>query len=552
MNALWKATNAKNQSTRRRQSSWRKTTRLLSQLALLTIMSGNSVWPTAVSAQVTPPFVKEETIAESIQPDSDDPVAQTSSVVQLTGHFGGFIPGTNRFLTYHYETDSSTLHDEQGREIAVVEGILQLFSPDGERFITYADGTTTDEAPLAYLYDSQGNEITALEGIGQAFSPDGQYLVTANAAGATTNLYDVTGQKLTVLSGYFGNFSPNSQQVATFEVPSSQTSIPTEDITEQAQTHLYTLADGNITTVTGAFSGFNAAGGSPEETLRQRIVTYGLNTPITYLYDHTGRELASFPGESPQGFYSEESILATIGDAADPNIPITRLYDHNGEELASLKGVLTNVDDSAMYFITDDYQGTPLDLEDDIDYLYDRSGRQISAFPGQSYWVFTEGSDRLLGNSFNNTTTAVYDVATGDELATLDGMIGGIGPAENQWVVYTEIEEESSHFYDSSANKIRSLPGTFQQFSPSGELTAVVEYWAESDDGIAESRDVTSDERLNIDSVLDPVTYLYDQAGHLVTSVEGISDSFSEDGSRVVTYDLTDNVYRLLIIGSSD
>ena len=243
--------------------------------------------------------------------------------------------------------------------------------------------------------------------------------------------------------------------------------------------------------------------------------------------------------------------MATIGDEADPNAPITRLYDRNGEELASLRGVLTDVDDSALYFITDDYQGTPFDLEDDIDYLYDRSGRQISAFPGQSYWVFTEGSDRLLANSFNSATTAVYDVATGDEIATLDGMIGGIGPAENQWVVYTEIEEESSHFYDSSANKIRSLPGTFQQFSPSGELTVVVEYWAEPD-GIVESRDVTSDAPLNVDYVLAPVTYLYDQAGHLVASVEGIFASFSEDGSRVVTHDQTGNVYRLLIIGSSD
>ena len=241
-----------------------------------------------------------------MQPDSDNSVAQTYSVVPLTGSFRGFIPGTNRFLTYHNETDSSTLQDEQGREIAVVEGVLQLFSPDGERFITYAAGTTTDEAPLTYLYDAQGNEIAALEGVGQAFSPDGQYLVTANVAGATTNLYDMTGQKLTVLSGYFGKFSPNSQQVATFEVPPIQTSIPTEDVTAQAQTHLYTLANGNVTTVTGAFSEFNAAGDSPEERLRQRIVTYGFNTPITYLYDHTGRELASFPGESPQGFYGEE------------------------------------------------------------------------------------------------------------------------------------------------------------------------------------------------------------------------------------------------------
>ena len=366
---------------------------------------------------------------------------------------------------------------------------------------------------MAHLYDTQGNEIAVLEGVGQAFSPDGQYIATADVAGDRTNLYDRTGQKLTVLSGYFGQFSPNSQQVATFEFPLMQMSVPTEEVAQQAQTHLYTLADGNTTTVTGAFIDFNEAS--------DRIVTHGFNTPITYLYDATGRELISLPGESPQGIYGEESILATTGDLADPNALITRLYDRDGEALAVLTGVLTDVDESATHFITDDYQGTPSDLEDDIDYLYDRSGRQVSAFPGQSYWVFTEGGDRLLANSFNSAMTVVYDVATGDEIATLDGMIGGIGPGENQWVVYTALPEERSYFYDSSANPLRSLPGTFQQFSPNGELAVVVQYWAEP--GIVDSQDVMSDAPLNgVDLVEDPVTYLYDQAGNPVASVEGI------------------------------
>lgn len=266
---------------------------------------------------------------QSIQPENQPTELLTNTTSQshlygldgtlqasMTGEFSAFIairpPIEAGIITSDQQSLQSWLYNSQGVQESALEGSFIAFTPDGQSFFTYSDGTShlyrldSDLTNNGYSsYDS-----THFEGMLLGITTNAQQLVTANLSQVHDSpqswLYSINGTNLANLDGIFVGFISDEQRIVT-----SQFGI--EDLLWLTPTtySIYDLTGGLQATLTGQLLGLTQSG-------RQGLVMYADGK--TTLYDSfDGTERAVFEGRVLGFTRDETGVFLTTEDTAEEN-----------------------------------------------------------------------------------------------------------------------------------------------------------------------------------------------------------------------------------------
>lgn len=314
-----------------------------------------------------------------------------------------------------------------GKQLALFEGrgyfTSLLFSPNGQRLATVSGDNT------ARLWDTKTGELLAvLIGHGQpvkalAFSPDGKQLATSSADN-TARLWDTaTGRQLAILEGHSNpisalSFSPDGTKLAT---ASWDNTARLWDTVAANQLTLLSTHGPNVTTLAFSPDGSRLATGAMDKSVRLWDVT-------------TTKQLAVLEGHSQKitaiSFSPDGRWLATGSD--DRTAVVWNAA--TGKQLAVLEGhtsplvQLSFSPDSTKLATAAD---TPSRLRDGkaadtTARIWDvATGQQLAVLEGHSAPVveiaFSPDGTKLATAA--DTAARIWDTATGAQIATLRGEI---------------------------------------------------------------------------------------------------------------------------------
>lgn len=222
----------------------------------------------------------------------------------LTGGFWNFTPDGRSIITYRFN-EQSWLYSLEGTLQRTVPGQLLAITPDGDGFVTQFHHRSR-------LYRSDGSLQATYEGDFLAFTADGQALITHgfDEEGQRSWLYRVAADshgsvdpsKAIALEGTLLGTIANGQWLVTCS----------EGI--YGPYRLY-LADGTLQAISRTW---------PQATPDGSGVVVSADGQ-SYIYDHSGREQATFIGTF-QSFLPSGEQIVTYSEADDQS----RLYDLGG------------------------------------------------------------------------------------------------------------------------------------------------------------------------------------------------------------------------------
>jgi WD40 repeat protein/serine/threonine protein kinase len=327
-----------------------------------------------------------------------------------------------------------------GRELLSIEGHVKrirtvAFSPDGLRL---ASGSAVGTLKV---WDSRtGKELLAFEAVQLnvdtvAFSPDGRRLASEGASNSIKIWDSTTGKELLTLSGhtdraYSVAFSPDGLRLASGSLDNS---VKIWDTTTGRE--LTTLKGGHTTMVEDvAWSpdGWRLASSGMDGTINvwdaasaPDVVTFkGHDTWNQITFSPDGRRLAA-GGGGPVGL-STEGYAVRVWDVA------------TGKELSTLKGHASNI--KSMAFSPDGARLTTIaaKLESRGDQVVAAvvkvwdvaTGKNLSTssdFHTAHFWVEVFSRDgRLLASHRPDGKMTIWEIATGRELVSLEGVLGAL------------------------------------------------------------------------------------------------------------------------------
>ncbi|MEM9004943.1 MAG: TIR domain-containing protein [Cyanobacteria bacterium P01_F01_bin.86] len=278
---------------------------------------------------------------------------------------------------------------------------------------------------------------------------------------------------------------------------------------------------------------------SPDPPSNQVPNIPGAGVPISYLYDYSGQLVTLMVGTSPKFSPDRSHIVTVHGDRS-------YLYSRSGERLAELAGHSPRFNGNGQQVVT-------TSRETNTSYLYTLESDVTTPLPGHSPTFTADGASLVVktneGNSIHYspdgeelgqfagnyvrlssdldqprilTTTAegithLYDLETGEQLATIAGRNPQFSPDQQQ-VLATAPNGHDSIVYDLDTHQvIAEVDGRFPTMSPDGTLIITRAYGYDR-------------------------TYLYNLGGDRITELEGRYRGVSPDGS-VITASAEGNSY---------
>ncbi len=415
----------------------------------------------------------------------------------------------------------SSLYDLSGQQLATFSGDITEFSEGNQALLT-----SSEEATTSRLYSlNNDNMLASVQADSAIISPDkaSQRLVTYAETDNLSRLYDFSGQLLATFEGSRLALFPDEQRVTAIS-------------TDNSMVRLYDLLGNHLATLAGQKNTLNAS-----DRNGQAIVTYSRADETSFVYDFSGKLLASIAGV-PRGFSPDgRVILINSSNQLGAN---ASLYDASGQLISNLIGDETrfsadsqrlvtyeNVDNTSRLYdlsgqllmsatgrLSFNEEGTRLlSASAGQTELYDTSGNRLASFRG-SFPLFVN-SQRILtspppaegasqADSHKVNTTKLLHDASGQFIATIEG-IYFTSSEDAQRIVTYSFDDSFSRLYDASGQLLASLNGSSPVLNEAAQAIATRSH----------SKDTT---------------YLHDFSGQLIATLPGMFGGFSEDKQKMV------------------
>ncbi|MBD0270259.1 MAG: hypothetical protein ICV77_18460, partial [Cyanobacteria bacterium Co-bin8] len=290
-------------------------------------------------------------------------------------------------------------------------------------------------SPQEAVIPQSSRLLAEFPGAVRSLSSDQQYVLTSSSIADATYLCDRSGNLIAELVGYLSGFSPDEQ----FVVAGSF---------ETGTTGIYDLSGQQVATLPGYLTGFSMDG--------QQLTTYSEPEDLGRLYDFSGKLLAEFQG-------------STVALSADGQVVATASSDHSSYVYNTVSGQLVRLEkgslrgDRPVFVLEDQYVAThPWGLEEEMGYLYSRSGSEVAQLRGSLISV-SRDQQHLITFASN---TYLYDLS-GQQIAELEGQFRDLG-LDDQHLITHSYGGNISRLYDFSGRLVAQFSGEFVGFSPDG------------------------------------------------------------------------------------
>ncbi|MBN3884482.1 MAG: AAA-like domain-containing protein [Nostoc sp. JL34] len=355
---------------------------------------------------------QNKTLNPSFTPNSQYIVTEDNAVylwnlsgeklLDFEGNFVGFSPDSKLIFT------TSGVWNLSGQKIAGINSVKIGFSQDNKRVATINNDTVL-------IWNLQNQQPIKIEGKGivdASFSPDSRQIITDSASGI--GVWSLSGQHLNKLpnASVLGCnkgviFSLNSQ---TFNSLERADIVCIWDLSKAGQTRKFEVNGEIYNDFRGGRLGFSSDG--------QRMLTISDGT--VWMWDlSSGRKLSKIELKGQKGIDSsvilspDSQLIATTSD------DLTRIWDLSGQQLAEFKEDQSRITNNAFL---QKYAYLQAECSLAVSFLK----RGVAVHGKNKMNIFSPDGRHIVTPSSDRSIVYVWDLLTGNKLATLKGHQGEI------------------------------------------------------------------------------------------------------------------------------